>query len=60
MQKRKKTNTHENPQTMSGKKTEIKLGCHKIPNHPKSEMFQMKTRRLKTKKTLQTLVNEQS
>jgi len=59
-QKRKKTNTHENPQMMSSKKTEIKLGFHKSPNHLKSEMFQMKTRRLKTKKPLQTLVDEKS
>ena len=58
--KRKKTNTHENPQTMSNKKTKIKLGCHKCPNHPKNEMFQMMTRRIKTKQPLQTLVDEQS
>ena len=59
-QKRKKTNTHENPQMMSNKKTKIKLGCHKSPNHLKNEMFQMKTRRLKNNQPLQTIVDEQS
>jgi hypothetical protein len=59
-QKRKKTNTHENPQMTSNKKTKIKLGCHKSPNHPKRDMFQMNTRRIKTMQPLQTLVDEQS
>ena len=40
--------------------TKIKLGCHKSPNNPKSDMFQMNTRRLNSKQPLQTLVDEQS
>jgi hypothetical protein len=41
MQKRKKTNTHENPQNMNNKKQYSRLGFGKqeIPNHQKERCF---------------------
>jgi hypothetical protein len=51
MQKRKKTSTHENPQTMSSKKQNSILSCVKqdIPNHPEKNNVSRKTKRLETK-----------